>query len=146
VDYKHFPIGVHQILQRADGKILLLKRAVTKSFLPGTWWLPGGHHDGDQTLEESSAREALEEVGVTVSMEYQRMACIAHTKVGLEALHAFCIATKWQGEPVNNEPEDASEIGWFDIDNLPSPLPEFVERAIRTAVRGRDLTYFKLEI
>lgn len=144
--YKHFPIGVHQILWREDGKVLLLKRAATKSFLPGTWWLPGGHHDGEQTLEESAAREALEEVGVTVDLHHQRLACVSHTKVGLEALNTFCVGTKWTGEPVNNEPQDADEIGWFDIENLPSPLPEFVAQAIRAAITQDGVTYFKLEL
>lgn len=144
--YKHFPIGVHQILLREDGKVLLLKRAATKSFLPSTWWLPGGHHDGDETLEAACAREALEEVSVQVDLTQQRLAVVAHTKVGLEAINMFCVATKWLGEPINNEPQDASEIGWFDVENLPVPLPEFVARAIRAAVKDEGLTYFKLEM
>lgn len=144
--YVHFPLAAHQILQRADGKILLLKRSAHRSFLPSTWFLPAGHHDGDQTLEESAAREALEEVGVEIDMAYQRAACFIHSKVGLETISAFFVATKWRGEAVNNEPQEADEIGWFDIDNLPSPLPNFVRDAIRAAVQATQLIYIPLDL
>ena len=53
------------ILRRADGRILLGRRAGV-SYGDGLWGLPGGHVDDTETLAQAAAREALEEVGVTV--------------------------------------------------------------------------------
>lgn len=97
-------------------------------------------------MEEAAAREALEEVGVKVDMRHQHVVCVMHTKVGLETMHFYCLNRYWDGEPKNMEPEAADEIGWFAIDNLPSPLPNFVRDAIRATVQATQLIYIPLDL
>ena len=53
-------IGVVALIQR-DGALLLERRA---DF--GTWGIPGGGLDEDETVEEGLAREVLEETGLDV--------------------------------------------------------------------------------
>lgn len=141
----HFPIAVNQILLRA-GKVFLLRRSLDATFFPGMWWLPGGHHDGGETIEQATSRETFEEAGVRVDPADQRVSCIAHTRAGLEAIHFFCVATKFDGEPCNNEPDKAIACGWFDVNNLPSPIPLFVAQAVRDGVaQGKGIAYHPLE-
>lgn len=49
-----------------DGKVLIGKRAKTKSFLPGKWELPGGHVEFGETLEECLRRELREEFNMEI--------------------------------------------------------------------------------
>lgn len=49
-----------------DSKVLICKRARTKSFLPGKWELPGGHVEFGETLEECLRRELREELDMEI--------------------------------------------------------------------------------
>jgi hypothetical protein len=42
-------------------------------------------------------------------------------------------ATQWKGEPINNEPAECSEIGWFDIKDLPEEMSPFAKRVALSA-------------
>src|SRR6185503_2278430 len=56
-------VGTAMIITKED-KVLLMKRKGSHG--KGTWSTPGGHLEFGETLEECSAREAKEEVGVEV--------------------------------------------------------------------------------
>ncbi len=47
-----------------DDKVLLSKRSMQKTFLPGEWELIGGHVDAGETFEEALHRELMEEMNV----------------------------------------------------------------------------------
>ena len=49
------------------GRILLLKRAPNDSSFPNTWWLPGGHLEEGETLEQGLIREVFEETDILLS-------------------------------------------------------------------------------
>jgi 8-oxo-dGTP diphosphatase len=51
---------------RKGNKLLVAKRADTKSFLPGKYELPGGHLEFGETLEECLIRELREEMHVEI--------------------------------------------------------------------------------
>ncbi len=53
------------IVQRANGDILLVKRA--KDPAKGTWDLPGGFADFGENFEDAARREIQEELGITLS-------------------------------------------------------------------------------
>ncbi|MGD0288202.1 MAG: NUDIX hydrolase [Candidatus Binataceae bacterium] len=63
-----FWIGVHGVIEDG-GKILVLRRAPSMTYKPGTWDLPGGHLAADETLEECLAREVAEETGLTIAID-----------------------------------------------------------------------------
>jgi 8-oxo-dGTP diphosphatase len=54
------------VLQDAQGRILLLRRARDDDFAPGLWGFPGGHIHEGETPEETVAREVLEETGLSL--------------------------------------------------------------------------------
>jgi mutator protein MutT len=51
---------------RAEGKILMLRRAIEPSY--GRWVFPGGYVDRGETLEEAARREAKEEIGAVIRL------------------------------------------------------------------------------
>ena len=55
------------IVKTNDGKILLLRRAITDTFEPDTWSLPGGKIEKDETPEQAVVREIKEETNLDIS-------------------------------------------------------------------------------
>ncbi len=49
-----------------DGKVLIGKRALTKSFLPGKWELPGVHVEFGETVKDCLKRELIEEFNIEI--------------------------------------------------------------------------------
>ena len=58
------------IVQDADGRVLLTRRADTLSFFTRAWVLPGGHVDPNETLLEAVLRELHEECGLNLNGEF----------------------------------------------------------------------------
>ena len=50
----------------ADGRVLLCKRNIEPRF--GTWTLPAGFMELDETLEQGAARETVEEAGADIAL------------------------------------------------------------------------------
>jgi 8-oxo-dGTP diphosphatase len=63
-----FWVGVHAVIED-QGKILLLRRAATMAYRPGSWDLPGGHMAAHETFEECLRREVTEETGLNVAID-----------------------------------------------------------------------------
>ena len=95
------------IIFKAGNKILLAKRADN-----GLWAFPGGHIEAGETPEQAAQRECLEEVGISVN---------DIGKIGIfNGFVAFVCDLGEEVKPVINNESLGS--GWFDIDNLPSPM------------------------
>lgn len=63
-DYHLTVLGV---LRRPDGKFLITRRAMTKSWAPGCWEVPGGGVRAGESSFEAVCREVMEETGLDVS-------------------------------------------------------------------------------
>ncbi len=61
-------VTVKAIIQRDDGKILLLQRNSTTGFYPNVWEFPGGKLDFGEEMEEAVIREVREESNLTVKV------------------------------------------------------------------------------
>lgn len=59
--------GVALILESADGKVLLTRRAKTLRTFPGVWVPPGGHLEENETFAMAGLRECHEETGLKMS-------------------------------------------------------------------------------
>ena len=113
------------ILRRADGQVLLARRAgVTHG--NGRWGLPGGHAEDTETLAQAAAREGLEEVGVQVSpasltplglVRYVESSGEGPAESRLRGASFFFLAAGWQGEP--RPLSECSEVAWFPPHALP---------------------------
>lgn len=121
------------VILEKDGMILLIKRANT-GYYDGYYSIPAGHFDGGESAKAVAVRELSEEVGITIEPEDLELVHVSHRlstiPAGHERVDLFFKATKWEGEPVNNEPHKHEEIKWVLPDNLPKNMVPEVRQAI----------------
>jgi 8-oxo-dGTP pyrophosphatase MutT (NUDIX family) len=78
---------------------------------------PGGKvHDGE-SFEACVAREAMEEVGVTVDVKEELTRSVIETPEGPFDCRLF-LATIVDGTPINREPHKIGSVGWFSYDEM----------------------------
>jgi 8-oxo-dGTP pyrophosphatase MutT (NUDIX family) len=107
---------VNAVALRDDGKVLILKRAPTKAFLPNCWDLPGGHVRAGESLEAALRREAREEIGAEI-----------------DTLHALIAI--WDWEKPTSRPKESRYLRQF----------EFLVTLVRSALRldRNDFTEYR---
>ena len=108
-----------------EREVLLQLRANT-GFMDGYWSAAcAGHVEQGESVYEAAAREAVEEVDIREIALSPLCAMQRRRDTGLpidERVDYFFTATRWIGEPRIMEPEKCADIGWFDLDRLPSPV------------------------
>lgn len=132
--YTHSNV-VGTIIQDEKGRVLLFKRRDTKRY-PFTYCLPCGRVDRGDTLKYAAARETLEEVGISIDEQDLDLLMIADRpnwpdSEAPRVLESFFIAKKWQGQPINKEPEKHEDPSWYSLDALPEPLHVYTQEALK---------------
>ncbi|CAL8248970.1 unnamed protein product [Lota lota] len=61
-------VGVAVLLQSANQRVLLTRRAASLRIFPGVWVPPGGHVELDETLAAAGLRELNEETGLKIEL------------------------------------------------------------------------------
>lgn len=114
-----------------DGRILLVRRLRPPE--AGCWSLPGGKIDPGEPHEEAIRREVMEELGIRLAET--RLLCVVDLMAdGQHWVSPVRLATAFEGEPRNVEPEKHAAIGWFALDALPAPLSA-AARSAAAAIR-----------
>lgn len=107
-----------------DDMVFMLKRADTADWAPGMWHLPSGKVEPDEAVQDAAVREVLEEVGAQISADALRFLGVARYRDGYRDADIFFFVTdKWTGEVVNCEPDKCQRAEWFDIGEMPEPMP-----------------------
>lgn len=122
-----------------DGMTLLAKRKGSHG--NGTWGSMGGHVEFGESPIETVKREAREELGVEIG-NLQFATLTNMLKEGKHYLDISFTAEIISGEPTIQEPERIEAIGWYAIDNLPSPLFEPVKVVFEALKTGKN--YFEI--
>jgi 8-oxo-dGTP diphosphatase len=114
-------------------QVLLVLRK--KDPFKGLWSLPGGFLEEDEELEECASRELYEETGVDIEARYLhqaftvgnknrdprgRIIAVVYTAVVDNAEYPLCAG------------DDAAEVAWFRMDELPSLAADHLETIRRT--------------
>jgi len=123
-------VGAANAIFDDQGRVLLVHH--TYGHL--NWELPGGLGEEGEAPDETALRELREETGLRADLE--RL-----TGVYLEPNHDFgpmlhfVFRCRWHHrlEPVVSSPE-ISEVGYWALDDLPTPISDFTERRIRDAL------------
>ena len=131
-------VNVHIFFFRED-EVLLLRRANT-GYEDGNYSVVAGHLDGNETVLEAAAREALEEAGVTPTDLH--IAGVMHHKSNDERIDFFATATSWSGEVVNAEPDKCDDLSWFPVDGLPDNTIPYIKQALRNVLDQRPFDIY----
>lgn len=90
----------------------------------GTWSFPGGWVWPGEEPARAACREAWEEIGVNVQEEHLHFlgyTADSHPE-GVHGITLWFETHFWDGTPRNTNPARITETGWFDPDDMPSPL------------------------
>lgn len=128
------------LLLEKDNKVLFARRHNT-GWMDGVWSLPGGCLEDNESMAHAIAREAKEELAITIDPAKVKLFHIQHNNK--DRLGFYFILRDWQGEPINNEPAECSEIGWLELDNLPEDMNSFTRTIIEHYKSGVDYSYFE---
>ncbi len=116
---------------RKDGKILMQKRRGHHA--EGTWSLSGGHLEFGESIEACAIREVKEELDIQITnLKIGPFTNDIFEKEGKHYVTFFVVSDYLGGEEKINEPENTSEIGWFEWGDFPSPLFLSVENLYKT--------------
>jgi len=113
-------VGVGMIVVK-DRSILMVKRKGSHG--SGTWSTPGGYLEFGETPEQCAQRETLEETGVQTAPP--RLLTVTNDFFPVEEKHfvTLWMISRWQsGEALPQAEYELSEVGWFALNALPSPL------------------------
>ncbi len=122
--------GVALIFKK-DEKILLLKRNIQGKIACGSFALPGGTVENNETVKRTVCREAAEEIGVEIDEKDVSIVHVLRLREKYDAetnttnqilILYFAEINKWIGEPQNLEQHKHSDLAWFDINELPQNL------------------------
>lgn len=103
-----------------DGKVLMGKRKGSHG--SGEYSFPGGHVEFGESFEDCVKRETLEEANVKIqNIKFQCVSNIFKHKDRQDILLSF-LADWESGEVKIMEPNKCDGWGWYDLDNLPSPI------------------------
>ncbi len=115
-------VGVGVMILR-DGKVLLGRRKGSHG--SGDYAFTGGHLEYMESFEECAKRETREEAGIEI--KNVRFNCISNitSHKPKHYVHIGVVADWASGEPKVMEPDKREDWGWYDLDNLPTPLFDF---------------------
>lgn len=101
-------------------RILLGLRSPKRALYPDVWDMFGGHVEPGERPEQTLVREVQEELEITPTrwtfLETLTLALAAPPQEDSDQMtvHLFLV-TAWTGTPVNRQPEEHSQIGWFSL-------------------------------
>ena len=90
------------------------------------WWACGaaGHVELGESVLHAAAREATEELGVTIDPVDLHPVTTLHRHIALtspleERYDTFVMARRWAGEPAVRESDKCAGLRWWALDDLP---------------------------
>ena len=133
--------GFVQYLNPAPAAAVIIKRdaqvcLVQRKFEPrkGLWTFPSGFMEWDEDAPRSAVREVLEETGLEV-----RITRLYGVESGILPPDIPVLVIFYVGEETGGQlqaGDDASAVGFFDIDDLPGPIAFASHRKILDSIAG----------
>jgi 8-oxo-dGTP diphosphatase len=128
------------IILKNDNQVLLVQRHNT-TWMSEYWNFPGGLLEENETLTIAAARETNEEVGVIVNSSDFVLSHVLHVRANnkntQDIIGFYFVAEKWNGTPINTEPDRHSDVAWFDLNQLPDNITEHALLAIESIKTGK---------
>ena len=123
-------IGSASAIFDVRGRVLLVKH----TYGHFNWEIPGGVALPGEAPSVAAQRELREETTVELPEgELSGVYYDPHHRLGSMLHFVFTFPVQKRLQPVPQPPE-IGDLGWFDLDALPSPMSDFTEMRIRDAL------------
>ena len=121
------------VVTRAESPQVLLVRRKNEPYA-GSWALPGGYLEIDETLDAAARRELMEETGVAVAktIPLGPYDAVDRDPRGRTITFAYMAFVR-KGQVHPKAADDAAEVGWFSLRRPPTMA--FDHRDILAAAR-----------
>ncbi len=106
---------------RREGKVLAMRRVLTKDASPGIWEAVSGRLEPGEEPLEAVAREVREETGLEVRFDPRPHSAHQATRAGIPMLIVYYVADWVSGEVVLSDEHDAWE--WLDAETFAARTP-----------------------
>ncbi|MFG2502716.1 NUDIX domain-containing protein [Streptomyces sp. NPDC048441] len=129
---------VAQILLRANGAALCVRRNPDAALAPGKLTVVGGHLKAGEPLDLAARREAAEETGIQIDADQQEFCGLVHHHEpgGTDRITAVFVAQSWTGEPHNAEPDKHEGLFWVSIEQPPSECHPYTSHIFHMLTHG----------
>ncbi len=133
--------AVYMII-RKDNKILFLKRQNT-GYMDNLYALPAGHLEEGESITQALIREAQEEIGIVVKEENVSLVFTGNQiATDKEYLDLFFEIKDYSGILKNNEPDKASELAFYEIDEIFDKIIPYTAKVLQAIDNGRNHLVF----
>ena len=104
-----------------DGKFLMGQRSGSHG--AGSWSVPGGWLEYQESFDDAAVREVMEETGISINnIRFGGLTNNIFKNENVHSLTVWMIADWTAGEPTINEPDKFINQQWMDFDTLPDNL------------------------
>lgn len=136
-------IAVGAVVGNDEGELLLIQRSDS-----GVWLYPTGWADVGYSATEVAVKEVFEETGITAEVE-RPFAIIDGLQLGFSRVPLYSIVFQCRatGGEISPHPQECLDAGWFNRDNLPTPIASgdrWVDQAFRAISGERYETSFEM--
>lgn len=112
--YPTFTAGTAVILQRPDGRVLLVTQSYSRD-----WSLPGGLMDKKESPGETAGREVMEELGVLVDLDGEHPIPIRSTQRVHFTFVFHAEVSDAVADAAKSTSVEITGVEWFHPDTLP---------------------------
>ena len=128
------PVPAAGVILVQDGRVLLVRRRWEPR--AGAWCLPAGFMEAGEHPEQSAVRELQEETGVIA-----QLTGLFGVYAGFDDPRVRAVLILYTGAATGGEArpgDDAEELGWFPLDELPEDLAFASHRQALHELRERS--------
>jgi 8-oxo-dGTP diphosphatase len=126
------------VILRHGSHFFLIQRSLDSRHWPHHWGFPGGKKEAGEDIFLAAKRELQEETWVSIEEEdiQGKIIITAHYIDGIRKNTLFLL-DNWLGTPENLEIKVHSNIGWFTLDDLPTPMISHVREWLLGLLEGK---------
>ncbi len=139
----HIGVSAAAVIHDGKGSILLMQRGPKARDENGRWDVCGGAIEFGESIDEALRREIMEELCVEPTEIDFLTAYDAHREHAGDKTHWICLLHSAQVDPSKvkiGEPEKISAIGWFRLNQIPSPPHSMLYKALAAAQQAGIIT------